>query len=176
MTTPGSRAALLVLILAALPLAGCTTALKQAYHEVRGADSEIHTNNVVIGRPLADCGRVDFKPAYTDLSGRLCPPTLISAYDRMAGEAERELETVYAGDGPTLNVETEVLFFERKGILGTAQFLSRVRMVSEGVLLIDAWVDTRSKSFRAGAEDDLAESTVKELAQFLYDQKVPPAE
>lgn len=161
-------------LLLLLPTTGCFTAIKQAYHEARGAQAEVKPIQAGDGA-LAGFNEVRFAPATASVGPKFAPPALLRAYDAAVAGLRTDLGKHYPGGAPALNVETEVLYFQEKGLLSGAQMLSRVRMGDAGRVVVDALVLAESKSFRAGGEDDLAKATVNALREFLQKQKGAPA-
>jgi len=162
------RAAWAVLpILLLVSLSGCTTALKQAYYEARGAKSKIIPVTDLEQDALLKYRSVRFEPATTTVGDRICPLELRRSYDRHTTELASELREFYPGGDPGLRVASEILYFQKKGLLSGSQCLTRVQMREGEQLVVDAIVRTESKSFREGGEDALAESNVKALGKFL---------
>lgn len=157
-------AALLLPLLA--PLTGCSTMLRQGFEEWRGARAEV----MLIGagtRPLTSYRSVQFQPAMTTVGPHICPPSLLAAYDAAARQAAIELRDVFPGGEPGLNVNSELLFFRAKGLMGSAQCLTRVRITSNGQMVTDALVVAESSAFRAGGERALTAATVHALAEHI---------
>jgi hypothetical protein len=159
----------LVLLLAAntLPLAGCLTVAKQAFEEARGAQGEVLPITQVSETTLARYQSLEFTPATTAAGGRLCPPALLRAYDRAANRLAARLKTYYPGSAPTLTVDSEILYFQAKGLLSGAFMLTRVKMHEHDQLAVDALVKAESAAYSAGDEDDLADAAVHALGKFL---------
>lgn len=157
--------------LSALASSGCTTALKQGYYELRGAQAEMLFVNEPGRGALDRFNGFTMAPATTDLSTRLCPPAVRSAYDRFGRRLAQQLNDRVGGGEPRLSIETQVLYYQEKGLLGAGQFLTRVRMRDGGRLIVDTLVNTRTKSFRDGAADDMAEASVVELGQWIAEQR-----
>jgi len=158
-----------------LALTGCVgaafTVAKQAVREVRGAQGELLL--ITEDRPtdLRAIRGVEFAPAYSTLGSRWCPPRLLQAYDRCANQLLPRLRAYYPGGTPTLTIESEVVYFQKKGLFGAAQMLTRVRMRNGQSLLVDGLLKTESESFREGDEDDLARASVEALGRFLENSR-----
>lgn len=150
-------------------LTGCMSVAKQAFYELRGAKAEVVLNGHAAD--LQPYASVEFTPVTTTLSDRLCPRDVIAAYDRYLRALPRELEVAYPGGEPRLTLDSEVMYFQSKGIMSQAQMLTRVRMRTGDHLLVDAIVKCESKAFREGGGDDLAETSVKALGKWLRKQK-----
>jgi hypothetical protein len=150
---------------------GCTTVAKQAFYELRGAKAEVVLNSEPADVDLEPYVAVEFAPATTTLSDRLCPREVIAAYDRHARALTRDLLEAYPGGEPRLVLDSEVLFFQSKGIMSQAQMLTRVRMRDGERLVADAIIKCESKAFREGGGKELAETSVKGLAKWLRKQK-----
>jgi hypothetical protein len=161
------RASALLPIALLVLLSGCTTALKQAYYEIRGAKSKIIPVRDLQENALLECRSFRFEPVTTTVGDRICPPELRHAWDRHAAELASELREFYPGGDPGLLIASEILYFQKKGLLSGSQCLTRVKMREGERLIVDAIVRTESKSFREGGEDALAESNVKALGKFL---------
>jgi len=161
-----------------LPLAGCSTAIKQVYYEVRGAKSDIMLISQFQSDTLAAYQSLRFEPATTTVGDRICPPRLLHHYDEQLADASRELRDAYPGGDPALRITTELLYFQNKGLLSGALLLARSRMydATDDRLVVDALILTESKSFREGSRGDLAESSVKALRRFLRERQAPRSE
>jgi len=144
---------------------------KQALYEVRGAKAEVVLNNEVEPGVLEPYRSIEFTPVTTSLSPRLCPPELLETYDQTARMLPEELAGEYPGGEPRLVADSEVIFFQRKGIMSQAQMLTRLRLRDGQRLVVDAIVKCESKAFREGGVHDLAETTVKGLRKWLRKQK-----
>lgn len=159
------------LALGMLALSGCTTVIKQAYYEARGAKGELR----FVGQPdtaaLARMRAIEFTPAATTVGPRICPAKLLRAYDRSANRAVAKLKPYYPGGTPALTIESEIHYFQDKGLLSGAFMLTRVRMHAGEELLADAVIKAESKAFTAGGESDLAEASVDAVAEFLEHRK-----
>jgi hypothetical protein len=162
-----------VLSVALLSLSGCITAARQAFYEIRGAKADVLLNDPGPASAVATYGTVTFEPLTTTLSAGLCPPRVLTEYDKAASSAQTVLSEVFTGGGPTLSVGGEVQYFQEKGFFSGAQCLTRVRMTDGGRTVIDALVLAESKSLRAGGEEDLARASVKAIAEFLAERKDP---
>ncbi len=168
------RAAVVVLAASWLGTTGCFTIAKQAYHEAVGAKGDVIP---ITGGPegLSRYRSVEFKPATTTVNDRLCPPELRRAYDRCTGQSAAKLGATFPGGDPKLTVASEILYFQKKGLLSGAFMLTRVRMSADTDLIIDALLRAESDAFRAGGEDDLARASCEALRVFLEHGKPPPA-
>jgi hypothetical protein len=173
MTACGTRAAGGLLALHALLLTGCTTIAKQAFHEVRGAQGEVLL--ITESRPsgLARYQGLQFTPATSTVGSRICPPELLRAYDRSASQAASKLRADYPGGSPALTIDSEILYFQRKGFLSGAIMLTRVKLRSSDQPVLDAVVRAESDAFRAGGEEDLAQASLDALCKFLEKHKNP---
>lgn len=157
-----------------IPLAGstgCTTVIKQAYYEVRGAHGKVNLVNDVKATTLLPYQSLKFEPASTTLGDKLCPPAVLEEFDRAGSAAALAITEELPGGMPGLTVSTEVLYFKKKGLFSGAQCLARVRARDDRALVLDAVVEVESRAFRAGDEDDLAEASVKALADYVAKQK-----
>ena len=166
-----ARWVLAALLATCVSQAGYTKVIMQGVHEVRGASAELHLVTEVGENELAGFGAIRFEPLETSIGSRLCPPALHDEYDAAAAEWQRKLAMHYSGDGPGLAVRSEVLYFQEKGLLGSALMLSRVRMHTMERLVVDGIVLAESKSYRAGDEDALAAATLEAIGEFLERQK-----
>lgn len=157
------------------PLSGCARAIKQAYYEFRGAQSEIMLISGFAENTLTPYRSLHFEPATTTVGNTICPPRLLRCFDQYLAEAAADLRRLYPGGQPGLRITNEVLYSQRKGLLSQAMCLARVRMydAEDQHLVVDAIILTESKSFRQGGRSDLAASTVKALHQFLRRQQPP---
>mgnify|MGYP001458551342 CR=1 FL=1 len=163
---------MVVLSLLLAPLAGCLTVLKQGYAEIVGAQGTLLLINEVGPQALRPYQSISFESATTTMGEKLAPRTLISAYDDAAREMVRAMPPrAFPGGQPGLSVTSEVLYFQRKGLLSAAMSLVRVRISDDSRLIVDGVLRTESSSFRAGAEEDLAVASMKALREFLESQK-----
>ena len=165
------RVAFVLLAGNALWMTGCATAAKQALHEVLGARGEVLLVTEVSETALAEVQSLRFAPVATTLGHKLCPSAVIHAYDKYATRLGEELKDEYPGGSPALMIDGEILYFREKGILGSAQCLTRVKMHTDDRLVVDALVNAQSKSFREGGAKDLAKASVEALGKFLKEQE-----
>lgn len=155
---------------------GCMSAAKQGLHEVIGARAEVIPLSEGEGRHLARYNTVAYARARTELSSRVIAPSLLAEYDAAARQAEAALAEKLPGGGPVLLVDSEILFYQKKGLLGAGQLLSRVWLRDGEDVVYEALVNATTKSFREGAAGDLAEATVKSLAKFIRERHEPEKE
>ncbi len=179
MTSPTGLAAVPVLI-ALLSLSGCTTAAKHAFYEVRGAQGSMLYINELQADDVRACQSVRFEPATTTIGPRLCPPAFQHEYDRAAQALTTELYGSFPGGPLALTISSDVLYFQKKGLLSGAQSLVRTRFSVDGRLLADAIVRVESRAFREGDHVALAEETIDTIGKTLRrlaareDQEPPP--
>lgn len=169
MNHSGMKCAMVAALLT--PLVGCGTLAKQAYYEARGAQGELFFVRAIGTHELARFQSVSFEPLESTLGPELCPADLRAAYDQNAQDFDAQLKQWYPGGEPALNVESEALYFQKKGLLSGAQFLTRVRMKENEQVVADMVVKVESRAFRKGDEKALAKASVQELARFLTEQK-----
>ena len=164
-----STPCLLTALTLSLPMTGCTTVAKQAFHEVRGAHSDVLLITDLNEQTLRPYQRVTFDPVISTLGDKLCPPELREVFNQNLAEQGATLQTAYSGGGPGLRVGSEILFFQEKGLLSQAELLSRVRMhdMNTSQLVLDAVVRTESKAFRAGGKTALARSNAEAIGKLL---------
>ncbi len=155
---------------------GCSTLAKQAYYEVRGADAELLFVSTPDATGLRTARALESAPARTELGPRLVPPNVLRAADTAVDGALARLRAHYPGGEPAAHIESDVLYFQRKGLLSGGLLLTRVRMTVGGTTAFDAVVKSESKSFREGGEDDLARAHARALEQYLLELKTPPAQ
>ena len=167
MTTNSKIAGCALLVLGLSLATGCTTAVKRAYYEVRGAKGEFDFIQAPTSGAFDSCQSVRFEPAMTTIGSQLCPHSLCQAYDRHAAEFVNELQSQYPGGGPALAISSEILFFQKKGLFGAAQLLCRVRFTVDGHMTADALVNVGSKGFREGGTDALTETAVETIGKIL---------
>jgi hypothetical protein len=171
-----SRTAPFALAFAAMGLllaaSGCNATGDRAAYELRGATAQLMPNLVAYGADLAPYQDVHFRPATTELSSSLCPPSVLMAYDRQAREQRAGLRDAFPGGLPVLFVDTEIVHYQAQDPQSGAQLLARVKMRSQGRLLIDVIVNARSDSLRGGVAKDLARAAVDAVVRFLREQKL----
>jgi|GEM_PF-2277336 len=155
------------LLAVSLSTTGCFTIAKQAFQEARGAQADVVAVTELRAGTLARYRAIEFLPAKTTVGPKLCPPEVLRAYDYCANQTRAELRRLFPGEEPRLTVASEVLYFQKKGLLGGALMLTRVRLSEGDQLLADVVVKAESESFRAGGEDDLAGASLSALRRFL---------
>lgn len=173
-------------ILAALTLwmsqMGCSTVVKHAYYEVRGAKVKIMPAQAAVSRDqiverFAPYQSYTIEPATTTLGPEMCPPPVLTTFDETARALPSDEKTSeglareYPGGEPSLHVALEIQFVESKGLFGTALLFGRLRMTDGPTTVLDAVVMTQSKSFREGGREELAEETAKGIGRFLINAK-----
>jgi len=158
-----ARAGLPLLAAAALLNTGCFTLVKQAYSEVRGAQGEFRP---ISDRLLSTPRSIEFRPITTTL-GRLTPTAVIRAYDRCTALASARLRALGGDERTPLTVESELVYFQRKGWLSAAQLLVRVKLQDAGAAPVEGLVVAESNSFREGDEDALAQAAVDAITRYL---------
>lgn len=156
----GAAAGLLVLLVAVLPAAGCMTAAKQAYFEMRGAQGEVLALTEPVVADSHSFGSLEFLPATTTVSDRVVPPELLTAYNRRAPRIIEDVEAAYLPGDRRLSIMTDVTYFQSKGLLSPAMLLARVYFRDGDRLVQDTIVKVESKAFRAGDEKDLADAAL----------------
>jgi len=164
----------LTLALLLFPLAGCRLLIKQSIDEFKGAQGDVLLINELPDSGLMKYSGVEFEPATTTVGDKLAPPRLLRAYDSHAQEQVEELRDVYPGGAPTLRIASEVLYFQKKGLMSAAECMARVRMRDGDTLIVDALVRAESEAFTAAGEDPLAGACIKALAKFLRSWKEDP--
>lgn len=159
-----------------LPGSGCVSLVaRHAFYELRGATGTIRWIEEIKPVQLEPFRSLSFAPATTTIGPKLCPPELLAEYDRQARELARTAPGFEGGE-PTLNISTEILYFQAKGILHGALLLARVTFSGPQGPLGSAIIYVESKSFREGDTGDLAETAVKTIGKFLKQAKQPPEE
>jgi hypothetical protein len=156
-----------------LGLTGCSpfSMAERAYYEVRGAQGDVICISRLADDALARFQSVRFEPATATVGRQLAPPALLSAWNAAGREEEETLRAAYSGGAPALRVSSEILYFQRKGLMSGGECLARVRMYDGDQMAADVMVRSESKAFRAGGERDLANAAVKAIGQFLSRQK-----
>ena len=154
---------------------GCTTVARHAFYELRGATGTIRWIEEIKPVQIEPCKSLNFAPATTTIGPKLCPPELLAEYDRAARELQRTAPG-FEGEPPTLNINTEILYFQTKGILHGALLLARLTFSDQDRPIGSAIIYVESKSFREGSTGDLAETAVKTVGKFLKQAKTPPEE
>ena len=165
------RSAGLILVLSLAPLGGCSRAIKQVYYEFRGAKAKIHPVREADPSVFAPYKSISFSPATTQSGELICPPSLLSEFDRAASEVVAELATQFPGGEPTLRISTDILFCQRKGAFSVAEVLARIRMTGGDKTIFECLVKSESKALTQRGEDDLSRACAKALGDFLIEQK-----
>lgn len=173
---PDSHRSLLVVLLVTFSttLTGCTTAIKQVYHEVRGAKSEVMLVRNVSENAIAPYQDVQFDAVTTSVGSKICPPSLLAAYNEAAAVRRDRLREAYPGGSPALRITSDLIYFQEKGLLSGAVLLARVKLHDrdDNRVVVDTLVRTESKSFRKGGGGDLAESNVRAIGKMLEGRKI----
>ena len=167
-----ARITSVVFLAAALAsVTGCTSALKQAYYEVRGAQADVVEMDESAPPSLAQYQSVVFEPATTQIGPKIAPPSVLAAYDTSARAEAEALKDAFPGGEPSLTVRTEILYSQNKGLMSGALGLARVRLSGSDGTTRDIVVKSESKSFRAGDKNNLAEAAVKAVGGYLRKHK-----
>ena len=169
MKTVLPRLSLLLFLCSVPSLIGCTTALKHAYYEFRGAQSKIELIEDLPEDALEPYQSVRFTPATTRMGEKICPARLRYYFDQFDATLREELRDEYPGGSPGLVVYTDLIYFQEKGLLSAALCLAHVKLKEDGSdkPVAEFIVKTESKSFREGGRSALAESNVHTLGKFL---------
>lgn len=163
-----------VLAALGLSLTGCMTAIKQAFHEAKGATGEVFTTSEVADGALERFQSIEFRPATTEVGPKITPPTLLLGFDNGAREVMTDLKPDYPGGAPTLTIDTTLLYFQSKGILSGAEALARVKMFDGDRIVVDSVVRSESDAFSAGGEDALSSALARGVRKFLIQKKYTP--
>lgn len=102
----------LSLILLALTMTGCRTALKQVYYGIKGADGKFYELKVVEPDVLATYEAIRFEPFTNDLGQRV-PGKVVSAVNAKAPETVAEANIFYP-QGKTLVVNGRIIHYTGK--------------------------------------------------------------
>ena len=152
-------------------LSGCSSAVKQVYYEFRGAKATIHAVREVDRGVFAPYKSLSFAPATTQSGEDICSPSLLREYDIAARNVIETLADVYPGGPPTLQITSDLLFFQEEGIFGAAEVLTRVRMADGERTIFECLVKSESKAISKSGHDDLSQACAKALGDFLVEQK-----
>jgi hypothetical protein len=158
------------------PTTGCFSVVTRAYYELRGAKGTINFVEPMAVSVPDQCKSIHFEPATTTVGPRLCPPEVQAAYDRDARQLVQDLRQLFPGGAPTLEVSSEIMYFQKKGLFGDAELLVRVRFAEDRQPVGDALVVAGSKAFREGGAAALAEASIKTLGKFLRERTLPEEE
>jgi hypothetical protein len=164
--------------LAALLLAansGCFL-IKQTYYEARGAVGSVDTVGAAAAEGQFKRYRsVQFEPATTTLDEKLCPRKLLESYDDALVDYRKKMNETFPGGTPELRAASEVQYFQKKTLMGSAICIMRVKLRDSGGQVGDVLVHSESKAFRAGGERALARACARALLRHLGAQ-VPEEE
>jgi hypothetical protein len=169
MLKPGTLTALLALMV--VSLSGCTTALKQAYYEFRGADAKLVPVQRTAAGALDPINSVRFLPPTSTTSPLVVTPTVLRTYETASQRAESLLNSHLPGGNPMLTIDSELIFLQEKGLLSSGMLLVRIKMTEGGRLVADGISQAETKSFRKGGEDDLAKVAAGAVAKYIAEQK-----
>ncbi|MEP0846542.1 MAG: hypothetical protein HRF50_06930 [Phycisphaerae bacterium] len=166
-------AAITALIGLAAASAGCRTAIKQAFSEVKGAQGEFILVQDVAPTALSPYNSFSFDAAITSAGPRICPPDLLSPYNEAARKLEQDgdLIDLYPGGPPVIRIQTEFLYSQKKGFFSAAEALARVKFLGEAGVVADGIVRAESESFLRGDNSALAEACVRAIRNFLTTRK-----
>ncbi|MGE3181526.1 MAG: hypothetical protein AB7N71_07845 [Phycisphaerae bacterium] len=156
------RIALLALVLVSTQI-GCSTAVKQAFYEVRGAKGEFVSQRGTRPATLDSYQSIQFRNAHSDIGGRIVPSHLLATYDAAAAATQTQL----SGSGNPVEVDTNILYYEGKGLLGSAFLLAHIKMYGNGSVLDEGLIKVVSKSFRAGDPEDMATEATETIAEYI---------
>lgn len=157
--------------LAFLATTGCNTVPRQEGQLGDGPEVQILLTREILPTALTRYRSIEFRRATTTLGGSVCPPMVIATYDRTAAQVARGLRDVFPGGRPRLTVDTEIQFFQKKSLIGTAQFLARVTICDENRIVADTVVNAQTRSLREGVGYDLAEQAAVAVGGWLRSRK-----
>jgi hypothetical protein len=171
------------------PLTGCLSLIKQGYSEVVGAQGEVKPITEADAASFARISSIRFEAAATRVGAPICPQSLIEAYDQAAASQATEENAVSSNGGtaksgsPTgragdsidtatsavATVSSDIMYFQKRGLLSQAQCLTRVQVMRENQLLLDALILAESGSLRSSkaGESALAKATVDALIEYV---------
>lgn len=157
-----------VSVLALLSCTGCFTAARQAFSEVRGAQATVEPISASGSFPAANIAQVRFRPPRTEAPGGSgTPGTLVTAFESAARKAEADFNRGSASGGRTVEVDTKLIYFRERGLLGSSLLLARVQAHEAGRTLLDAFVHTETQSIRDGDVEGMTRAVVEGVAKYL---------
>lgn len=154
-----------------LACSGCQTAPRQTPRSIDIPDVQVLVTREILPTTFDRYKSVGFNRATTTLGGGICPPMVIATYDRAASQVAQRLRDVFPGGLPRLTIDTDIHFVQKKGPLGTAQFLARVTAYDGGRIVVDTVVNVQTHSLREGIVYDLAEHAAAAVGNWLRAQK-----
>ncbi len=164
------RVMFLFIVMSLVPATGCSSAIKQAIREVRGATAEVKPVTTPDALEIQKYRELVFAAPTTTLSEDLCPPKLFTGFDEAIRDEDlvKSLAESFPGGEPRLRVSSEIQYFQSKGLMSSGLMLARVRMEGEGGrLVLDAVVKTESGAFTRGAEGALSAGMVRGIVKYL---------
>ncbi len=166
----GGIAGLALLAAGTLATTGCSAVTSVAgpvFNEVRGA----HGSVIALREPARDVfGRIaslKFTPATCSLGPRIGTPELLRAYDIAASEFAARFAGVRLANAVPLVCDTDVLYFQKKGLVSGGLLLARVRLRADNTDGGEVLLKAESQAFRAGDEAALSTAAVDALGRFL---------
>jgi hypothetical protein len=154
-----------------LGASGCTTPLKRGFKEFKGASSKAKVIPGTLTNALSQCRGVRIGRPRSDLGG-LVDSRFAGALTRALHEAlTKGDEPVFPGGSPTLEIDPEITWFHKSGVLGGIVGSDSYAVVlfwlsADGAPAGRVQVVTKEAASRTGATD-VAKSMAKELARFF---------
>lgn len=164
-----------LLCVAATLCGGCFRVARQGLSEIVGARGELLAVRELGSDVREQVRRLRFEPATTTLTAALCPPKLLAAIDEGYAREAADWAEDYGGSGTrTLRVATDILFYEEKGLLDSAELLARVKVYDSGSLAGDTLVRVTSSSFRAGGKHALGRALAHTVVKMFRKTRRAP--
>jgi hypothetical protein len=69
--------------------------------------------------------------------------------------------------GATVRVDSEILYFQKKGLFSGGEFLTHSRLSRDGAQFADVLVQAESNAFTRGGEKDLARACIHALENYI---------
>ncbi len=148
-------------------LSTATSLAGHAFKEVRGARGEYLPVRDIPPAVLARARSVTFTPATAELGPRIVPPSVLGAYDRAASQEASRLASKYPGGEPALVVDSDLLYFQPKGLTSGALLLASIRLHLGDEPVGAGLVKVESDSTLAGGEDPLARAALAALGRVV---------
>jgi hypothetical protein len=150
-----------------LVLMGCSTLAKQGYSEFKGAQSELKIVGAAQSGAVKNASGIEFKAAKSSIGPEVVGPTVLQTYDAEARKVAEKLAGNFKGKDAKLVVDSDLLYYQGKGITSGGMLLTHVRVHAGDKLVLDTLIKTESESFRSRDEAALTRSAVEALGKQL---------
>lgn len=163
--------AALGLMIALMMNTGCSKVVGRAVNEAKGAGSDAEAVPGMGGGSFASYQGVNISPPKTNLGGLVSAEYKTQLTAQLRKYLVTEKDAPFKGSSPMLTIEPEVMWYHRGGIGGLMPekfVVTLFYLKADGADVGRVQIVTKSKASGTG-DDDLAESTAKELVSYFED-------